>query len=427
MTAFKGKAKKIDDMDLPRLASQLGAHVGEDELHAFADTESHGSGFQADGSLKRLFEPHVFYRNLSPGPKRDAAVAQGLAYPKWKPGSYPKDSTPRILAAEKIDREAAYRATSWGLMQVLGENYKLAGFQSAVQMVDMMMDDEEVHVWAAVQFIMNSDLADEMEKLAQLDRPTRPEDCIAIVSRYNGPGYAKNGYHIKFAKAHNKWRGIPDTPWDGDPEAGSPPVYPTRPVLPGKPTAPRPMQPDATALRAVQKRLLELGYTEVGKPDGKWGPKTRAAILAFRDGAGMPLTPTVDEQFMSKLMLAEPREVAPERANATVADLRQGGSRIVQAADAGQGGAAVLGGAGAVGVALQGIDVLGGGLDRAKALLDRIEPIREALAACGPYVLIGIALFIGWQLYRAKMARLDDHHSGKTATTDRHAVIEVSR
>lgn len=30
-----------------------------------------------------LFEPHVFYRLLGKGAKRDAAVSAGLAYPKW--------------------------------------------------------------------------------------------------------------------------------------------------------------------------------------------------------------------------------------------------------------------------------------------------------------------------------------------------------
>lgn len=424
---FKGEAKRIDDVDLPRLAAKLGSQVGEDELHAFIDTETLGSGFQSDGSLKRLYEPHVAYRVAGPGAARDALVKAGLAYPEWKPGKYPRDSTDRILKASEIaGREIAYQATSWGSMQVLGENYRIAGFESAVQMVEMMADDEEVHVWAAINYIINTDIADDMQRLAELTRPTQPEDCISIVRAYNGPGYAKNNYHVKFAKAHNKWRGIPDTPWSGDESAGMPPVYPTRPTRPGTVTT-RPMQPDAAALKAVQTHLLRLGYTEVGKPDGKWGQKTRSAILAFRDTHGLPLTPTVDEQFMAKLMLAEPREIAPERQNSTVEDLRESGSRIIKAADAGQGGAAVLGGAGAVGVALQAVDTLGGQLDNAKGLLDRIEPIKEALAAAGPYVLVGIAVFIAWQLYRAKQARLDDHRTGKTATADRHSVIEVPR
>lgn len=428
MTAipFKGKAKPLDDVDLPRLASRLGAHVGEDPLHAFMDTESLGSGFYPNGSVKRLYEPHVAYRDAGPGPVRDALVKAGLAYPEWGMKPYPKDSTDHILkAAEIAGKEFAYRATSWGGFQVLGENFAKAGFESAVQMVEMMQDDEEVHLWAAINFLKNSGLADDMDRLGQLERPVTPEDCEPIVRVYNGAGYRKNNYHVKFAAALNKWKKIRDTEWDGDENAGAPPVYPTR-VTPAAKT-PRPVVPDAQALLAVQKQLLRLGYTEVGKPDGKMGPKTRAAILAFRDAQGLPLTPTLDDQFMAKLMMAEPREVAPERQQATMDDLREGGSRIIQHADKANGGAAVLGGAGAVGVALQGIDVLGSNLDNAKGLLDRVAPFKQALADAGPYVLIGIAAFIIWQLWKAKQARLDDHRTGKTATPDRHSVIEVPR
>ncbi|HHD80987.1 MAG TPA: peptidoglycan-binding protein, partial [Campylobacterales bacterium] len=39
---------------------------------------------------------------------------------------------------------------------------------------------------------------------------------------------------------------------------------------------------DATSdeLKAVQRKLRELGYVETGKADGQWGTKTRAAVLA---------------------------------------------------------------------------------------------------------------------------------------------------
>ena len=42
------------------------------------------------------------------------------------------------------------------------------------------------------------------------------------------------------------------------------------------------------AVRDVQTRLRFLGYHEVGVADGQIGPRTRAAILAFRDDNGLP-------------------------------------------------------------------------------------------------------------------------------------------
>lgn len=428
MTVFKGKSKRIDDVDIPRLASRIG--VGEDLMHGFMDTESLGSGFYPDGSVKRLFEPHVFYRQLPAGPTRDKAVKLGLAYPKWGMKPYPKDSTARILQAADIDQEAAYRATSWGGFQVLGENFRMAGYASATEMVEDMMDDEETHLNAAVNFIIAAGIDDDMRRVEAIKGRILPEHCVPIVRVYNGAGYVKNNYHAKFASAVNKWRGIPDTAWDGDPEAGEPPVDMPMSPLPKAPAKPAPMAaepPSGAALKAAQKRLLELGYTEVGTPDGKWGTKTRAAVLAFRADHEMPLVAKIDDAFLAALMVAEPREVAPGRQNATIDDLREKGSRIIGAADNATGGAVVLGGASGVGVALQGIEVLSDRLDSAKGLLDRIEPIKEALIAAGPWVLGAVTVFILWQLYKAKRFRLDDHRSGKTATANHHASIEVPR
>ena len=114
---FKGKAKRLDDIDLPRIGDRIG--VGEDEIHAVLDVEARGNGFDAQGRPAMLFEPHVFYRNLS-GAAQDRAVRECLAYPKWKRGSYPSDSYPRLERAMKINTEAAQRASSWGLGQILG-------------------------------------------------------------------------------------------------------------------------------------------------------------------------------------------------------------------------------------------------------------------------------------------------------------------
>ncbi|WP_348631016.1 N-acetylmuramidase domain-containing protein, partial [Mesorhizobium sp. M4B.F.Ca.ET.215.01.1.1] len=89
---FKGAARRLDDTALPRLGAIIG--VGEDEVHAFLDVETRGHGFDAQGRPLILFEPHVFYRNLS-GAARTEAIAQGLAYPRWGERPYPSDSYPR--------------------------------------------------------------------------------------------------------------------------------------------------------------------------------------------------------------------------------------------------------------------------------------------------------------------------------------------
>ena len=212
---FIGAARRLDDVDLPKLGDRLG--VGEDEIHAFLDVETRGTGFDKLGRPIILFEPHVFYRNLS-GAKRDEAVKRGLAYKNWGAKPYPKDSYPRLKAACAIDETAALKACSWGLGQVLGENYAICGFRSVQDMVAAMMDDEESQLAASVQFIISTGLDDEL----------RRHDWAGFARGYNGPKYKVNRYDVKLADAYRKWSRIKDTPWQPS-KVPLPPPIPTKP------------------------------------------------------------------------------------------------------------------------------------------------------------------------------------------------------
>lgn len=208
MVTFKGAARRLDDLDLSRVGALIG--VGEDEIHAVLDVEAAGSGFDGQGRVKALYEPHKAYA-LSSGATRDKLVAAGLAYPKWGQKPYPKDSYPRILAAAEIDADIALRSTSWGLGQVMGFNAGAAGYRTARAMVEAFAEDEENHLLAMVKFIIANGLDDEI----------RRHDWAGFARGYNGSGYAKNQYDTKLAAAFAKWRKIPDTPWPPgtDPES----------------------------------------------------------------------------------------------------------------------------------------------------------------------------------------------------------------
>lgn len=198
-TDFKGLAKRIDDVDLPRLGKLIG--VGEDEIHAVIDVETAGGGFDKLGRPKMLFEPHIFYRELGPS-RRAVAVSKGLAYARWGARPYPRDSYPRLIEAMAIDRAAALRSASWGMGQIMGFNHKLAGHTDVETMVESFCVDEENHLRAMVEFILSEDLDDDL----------RRHDWSGFARGYNGAGYAKNGYHTKLAAAYAKWSRIKDTP-----------------------------------------------------------------------------------------------------------------------------------------------------------------------------------------------------------------------
>lgn len=200
---FTGTGKRLSDIDLPRLGSDI--DVGEDEIHAVLDVECRGKGFDTKGRPAMLFEPHIFYQQLkNAGLKNELkqAVAQGLAYPRWR-RNYPKDSYPRLIKAMRIHREMALRSASWGLGQIMGFNCSMCGYSSAKAMVSDFKRGEDVQLEAMIRFIVSAGIDDEL----------RRHDWRGFARIYNGPGYEKHGYHTRLANAFAKWSKIPDTEW----------------------------------------------------------------------------------------------------------------------------------------------------------------------------------------------------------------------
>lgn len=200
MIDFHGAAKKLSDIDLPRIGASIG--VGEDEIHAILDVESSGSGFDKEGRPKALYEPHVAYRNCE-GALRFKLVRAGLAYPKWGERPYPKDSYARILAVQAIDEDVALRATSWGLGQILGENYLSAGYGSPADMVVDFCNSEAAQLEGVVNFIKSKGLAAAL----------REHNWEKLARGYNGASEAIHGYHTKLSAAFRHWQQIADTPF----------------------------------------------------------------------------------------------------------------------------------------------------------------------------------------------------------------------
>jgi len=390
---FRGPAKAIESIDITRTALSIG--VGEDEVHAFAEVEANGKGFDSKGRPKALFEPHVFYRNLK-GAERDEAVRQGLAYRSWRSGNYPRDSYPRIQKAKRINPEAAMQATSWGRSQVLGENYEMLGYASAIDMVNAFCEDEEHHIQGMIDFCVGAGIDDDLRRLAGLNRPTTADDCRPIVRVYNGPGYAKNNYHVKFARAHNKWRKIKDSEFSQS-EIG----YPTLRIGSFGPL-----------VEFAQKKFRELDYP-IGAIDSDFGPTTRDVVLAFQANSNLPTTGQLDAATWDVLVMnpvAAP--ISEAREQATVAELREKGSSTIKTADGQQIGGGVLGGA----AALAGATELLGGVEEVSGLLDRatvvIEPLKQFLTDNLLLCLGGAAVFMIYNGYKQKKIRLGDHRAG---------------
>ena len=235
-SGFVCAALRLSDYDLPRIGHTIG--VGEDEIHAVMEVEASGGGFDRLKRPKMLFEPHVFWRNLS-GAERTRAASLGLAYAAWKPGAYPSDSYPRLTQAMAINETAALKAASWGLGQILGENHKAAGYATPQAMVLAFCERGEAeHLAAMVRFIVTNGLDDEL----------RRHDWAGFARGYNGASYAKHGYHTKLAAAFAKWSKIKDTPWS--PGMGEPAPDPLAPMTGAPSSLPGERQADLPLTKA---------------------------------------------------------------------------------------------------------------------------------------------------------------------------------
>ena len=158
----------------------------------------------------------------------------------------------------------------------------------------------------------------------------------------------------------------------------------------------------------VQRRLKSLGYHEVGAVDGKIGPRTEAAILAFRNDNALPRVPVIDVALTDALRAAKPRAVAPERAVGNPES-----SRILSAANAQIG----LGAVGSAGLALNEIAPLVAQAEDGRNLVSRILDLIGFGERAGVVLpLLGAAIFLAVIVYalRARAARIEDHRTGKT-------------
>lgn len=177
---------------IQRQATRLGVNIAT--IKAILAVEAPRGGFQDDGQVSILFEPHRFSK-LTNG--RYDKSHPDLSYPEWgtRPyGTYASQHA-KLQRAVKLDRNAALMATSWGIPQILGSNWKRAGAASLQDFINRMSASEDSQLELMANFI-----ASDKELLTALQK----RDWDTVARKYNGTGYRKNQYHLKLAAAYDR-------------------------------------------------------------------------------------------------------------------------------------------------------------------------------------------------------------------------------
>lgn len=184
----------------------------ERTLRAFIAVESSGAGTTPAGPVIRL-EVHKFWLFAAPSlyPRIDARFRvkgpkpwQGHEWrpfateDEWWPMHQPGDRGQRnehvaLDLAKSIDPDAAIRATSYGLGQVLGDNWRRLGFTSTADF-ERMQASEYGQIVTMGRFIA----AD-----ATLLKALRGLDFVTAARRYNGNG-AVDEYARRLADAYRR-------------------------------------------------------------------------------------------------------------------------------------------------------------------------------------------------------------------------------
>jgi hypothetical protein len=189
----------LTEEDYERAAKALNCEVAA--IKAVAEVESAGSGFLPDGRPTILYEAHVFHKETG-GRHANAKDRRGVALSSssWNKNLYGATGTNqhnRYEDARQHNTDAANKACSWGIFQILGQNHKVCGFGTSQEFVDAMWTGgASAHMDAFVKFIQSN----------KLDGPLRLKDWATFARGYNGPGYAQNQYDKKMAAAYARYK-----------------------------------------------------------------------------------------------------------------------------------------------------------------------------------------------------------------------------
>jgi hypothetical protein len=249
---FQGRGRPLSDAGMDEVCSTLG--VSESEVWAVLTVETRGFGLFQDRRPRILFERHIFHR-LTDG-RHDAGNAD---VSQAKSGGYVGGASEytRLEKAMGLDREAALQSASWGIGQVMGSNFQVAGFTTVDDMVAAMVEDEDNQLLAMANFIKGS----------HLDGALQRQSWVSFARGYNGPEFKKNEYDTRLAAAHAKYKII---------------------------------LPDL-ALRTAQAALLYLGI-DPGPIDGFRGRRTRSALIQFQEQSGLSETGELDDGTERELL-----------------------------------------------------------------------------------------------------------------------------
>ena len=193
----------LSEDDLRALADQLGLELAL--VKAVNEVESGGHGFIGDKPVI-LFEGHILWNQLKKHglrPEDHIAGNEMILFPRWTRDFYLGGlrEYDRLETAKRIHPTAALESCSWGLFQIMGNNWEWLDYSSVEDFVRRMHLSEGEHIDAFGRFISKKKF-----KGVPLVDHLRNRDWAAFAEGYNGRGFRQNKYDTKLKRAFRKYK-----------------------------------------------------------------------------------------------------------------------------------------------------------------------------------------------------------------------------
>lgn len=187
-----GKYTRLTEEDYLQAAKELGVEVAVIKAVVKIEAGAKLQGFWAPGVPVANYSQSLYNRYSAKTKGRkltDAKVPDGLT-------GYALKEWTSLTNARKKNADAADMGTYWGMFQICGSHYKLCGCESVKEMVDKMCESEHSQLELFATFIKNTGMLESLRK----------KDWTTFARKYNGPSYAKRGYHTRMAKEYAKYK-----------------------------------------------------------------------------------------------------------------------------------------------------------------------------------------------------------------------------
>lgn len=183
----------LTDADFRKVADELGVEVAAIKAVVVIEAGAAMKGFWAPGVPVVNFDRTMYnkYRKTASdkSPDKSAKVPSGLS-------GYALREWTELTNARHVNAMAADLGSFWGMFQIGGASYRQCGCESIGEFVKLMSTSELEQLELFGAFLVNTGQV----------KYLKAKDWAGFARRYNGPSYARRGYHTKMANAYNKFK-----------------------------------------------------------------------------------------------------------------------------------------------------------------------------------------------------------------------------